>query len=229
MYERPLVTVDVVLLTLHEGLLKVALHKRAVPPYEGALALPGGYVHTDKDQSALETAFRVLRDKTGLKPRYLEQLCTFTGPVRDPRGWSVAISYVGLIPYEELSAAGGGGVFHFYPVEQLPALAFDHAEQVKEAVARVRNKSIYSTLPCWLLPEEFTLTQLQKTYEQILGQKVQRSTFRSRLGIKVNDTGEDDVTGTPILEATDKLSTGNHRPARLYRVNHLSLFEQALW
>lgn len=229
MYKTPAVTIDVVLLTLHEGVLKVALHKRGQEPFQGALALPGGYVHVDEDTSVLDTAFRVLREKTGLQPRYLEQLCVFSGGGRDPRGWSVSVSHVALIPYETLSAAGDGSLFHFYAVDALPELAFDHAAQIKEAVSRVRNKSIYSTLPCWLLPDEFTLTQLQHTYEQILGQSVQRGTFRSRLGIKVSEADTPMEGSTPILEATDRFTTGNHRPARLYRVNHLSLFEHAIW
>ncbi len=229
MYKTPAVTIDVVLLTLHEDALKVALHKRSPAPFANELALPGGYVHVDEDASVLDTAFRVLREKTGLQPRYLEQLCVFSGPDRDPRGWSVSVSHVALIPYETLSQAGGGGVFHFYKVDDLPHLAFDHAAQVREAVARVRNKSVYSTLPCWLLPEEFTLTQLQHTYEQILGQSVKRGTFRSRLGIKVGDADVPLEGSTPILEATERVSGGSHRPARLYRVNHLSLFERAIW
>lgn len=228
MYQGPIVTVDVVLLTLHEGLLKVALHTRANAPFEGALALPGGYIHVNEDASELATAYRVLREKTGFVPRYLEQLKTFSGPTRDPRGWSLSVSHFALLPYEALAAAGEG-VFQFYPVDTLPALAFDHKIQVEEAVRRLRTKSIYSTLPCWLLPEEFTLTQLQRAYEQILGQSVRKGTFRNRIGIKPEDEEWADDGGPPILVPTDKYQTGSHRPARLYRVNHLSLFEHAIW
>ncbi|WP_374538043.1 NUDIX hydrolase [Chitinimonas taiwanensis] len=228
-YPTPAVSVDIVLLTLEEGGLKVALHRREDDPYRGQLALPGGYVHVDVDVSAEATAFRVLKQKTGLAPRYLEQLCTFAGPDRDPRGWSVTISHVALIPLGELKEVGGG-VFQFYDVDQLPELAFDHAKQISEAVQRVRNKASYSTLPCWLLPELFTLTQLQRTYEQIFGETVSRGTFRSRLGIKVADAkpGES-ADEADILISTDQFQGGNQRPARLFRVNHLCLFKRAYW
>jgi len=228
-YPTPAVSVDIVLLTLAEDGLKVALHRRERAPSQGQLALPGGYVHVDEDVSAEATAHRVIRQKTGLVPRYMEQLRTFAGPARDPRGWSVAISHVALVPLTALKEAGNG-VFHFYDVDQLPVLAFDHAEQVREAVQRVRNKASYSTLPCWLLPELFTLTQLQRTYEQIFGETVPRGTFRSRLGIKVGDAkpGES-ADNAEILIATDQFLGGSQRPARLFRVNHLSLFKRAYW
>lgn len=228
-YPTPAVSVDIVLLTLDEGGLKVALHRREQDPCRGQLALPGGYVRVDEDESAEATAFRVLKQKTGLVPRYLEQLHTFAGPSRDPRGWSVAISHVALIPLAELKEAGEG-VFHFYDVDRPPELAFDHARQVSEAVLRVRNKASYSTLPCWLLPELFTLTQLQRTYEQIFGETVSRGTFRSRLGIKVGDAkpGES-ADEADILVATDQFLGGSQRPARLFRVNHLCLFKRACW
>ncbi|WP_374424061.1 NUDIX domain-containing protein [Chromobacterium sp.] len=225
----PAVSVDIVLLTLGDTGLQVALHRRDHAPCQHQLALPGGYVHVDEDDSCEATAMRVLRDKTGLEPRYLEQLRTFAGPRRDPRGWSVAVSHVALIPLQQLRDAGDG-VFHFYDVDQLPELAFDHAEQVREAVQRVRNKASYSTLPCWLLPERFTLTQLQHTYEQIFGETVSRGTFRSRLGIKVADAKPGEYADeAALLEATEEFLGGKQRPARLFRINRLSLFKRARW
>ncbi|WP_152680436.1 NUDIX hydrolase [Chromobacterium subtsugae] len=228
-YQKPNVSVDIVLLTLFDNKLQVALHRRNSEPFQDRLALPGGYIHVDEDLTLEEAAIRTLRQKTGLSPRYLEQLRTFAGRDRDPRGWSVAISYVALMPVEELQSAGEG-VLHFYGVDQLPDLAFDHAQQVTEAVQRVRNKASYSTLPCWLLPEAFTLTQLQRVYEQIFGETVSRGTFRSRLGIKVGEVraGEaaDDAN---ILVATENFLGGSQRPARLFRVNQLSLFRRAWW
>lgn len=231
-YESPDVSVDIVLLTLKEGRLHVALHVRDKAPCRGLLALPGGYVHVDDERETdLEaTAFRVLKEKTGLVPRYLEQLKTFSGKERDPtRGWTVAISHVALIPLDELAAVGEG-VFHFYDVDALPELAFDHAKQVAEAVQRVRNKSSYSTLPCWLLPEQFTLTQLQHTYEQILGETWPRATFRSRLGIKVGEVAPgESADSANILVATEEYLRGSQRPARLFKINRLSLLKRTFW
>ncbi|RQR65355.1 NUDIX hydrolase [Burkholderia sp. Bp9125] len=231
-YAKPDVSVDVVLLTLVEGKLHVALHVRPKAPDAGKLALPGGYVHVDDLAEAdLEaTALRVLREKVGLRPRYLEQLRTFSGRERDPtRGFTVAVSHVALVPLEELQAAGDG-VFHFYEVDSLPALAFDHNQQVAEAVQRVRNKSSYSTLPCWLLPEHFTITQLQRTYEQIFGETVSRGTFRTRLGLKVGDVQPGEaIDEAGVIIATDEFQGGNQRPARLFRVDQLGLFSRASW
>lgn len=225
-YVSPRVFVDIVLLTWRLGELQVALHTREKAPHEGRLALPGGEVHTDDlaEKDVATTAFRVLREKTGLVPRYLEQLKTFSGPGRDPeRGWSVAISHFALIPLSELEKTEPG-VFSFYPVNNLPPLAFDHKDQIEEAVQRIRNKSRYSTLPCWLLPEYFTLTQLQQMYEAILGEKWPRPTFRSRLGIKVGDvTPGEAVDEAKVLIATDQFYHSNTKPARLFKVDKLKI------
>ncbi|MCB6182952.1 NUDIX hydrolase [Leeia sp. TBRC 13508] len=228
-YQSPIVTIDVVLLTLSDNGLQVALHQRKQSPYEHQLALPGGYIHTNEDESAEKAAFRVLNQKTGLIPRYLEQLKTYANTSRDPRGWSVSISHVALIPMSALKQAEKE-VFQFFDVDNLPTMAFDHQLQIQDAVERVRNKSSYSTLPCWLLPELFTLTQLQQTYEKIFGESVSRGTFRSRLGIKVGDAipGES-ADEAEILIATDQFKGGNQRPARLFKVNHLKLFKRACW
>jgi 8-oxo-dGTP diphosphatase len=228
-YEKPDVSVDVVLLTLSEDGLMVALHERDNEPCRGVLALPGGYIHTNEDTTLDDAVRRMLREKTQLEARYIEQVQTFAGPDRDPRGWSVAICYVALVPIEHMMAARSG-VFRFHPVDRLPELAFDHAEQVRAAVQRVRNKSSYSTLPCWLLPERFTLTQLQHTYEAVFGETVTRATFRSRLGITVGDVQPGEaVDEAGVLIATDDYQHGNQRPARLFRVDQLGLFKRASW
>lgn len=228
-YAKPDVSVDAVLLTLSKEGLMVALHERNREPFRGALALPGGYIHTNEDASLEDAVRRMMREKTGLEPRYIEQLQTFAGPARDPRGWSVAISYVALVPMEDLIARQPG-VFRFYAVDELPSLAFDHADQIRAAVQRVRNKSSYSTLPCWLLPGKFTLTQLQHTYEGVFGETVTRATFRSRLGIKVGDVQPGEaVDEAGVIIATEDYQLGNQRPARLFRVDQLGLYKRASW
>jgi 8-oxo-dGTP diphosphatase len=231
-YEKPDVSVDVVLLTLIEGRLHVAAHVRPRAPYKGMPALVGGYVHVDDaaETDVEATAYRVLLEKAGLRPRYLEQVRTFSGRERDPtRGFTVAISHVALVPYDELAALSTCDLY-FYDADALPELAFDHNEQVAEAVQRVRNKSSYSTLPCWLLPEKFTLTQLQRTYEQIFGQEVTRGTFRTRLGLKVGDVAAGEaIDEAGVIIATDDFQGGNQRPARLFCVNQLGLFQRASW
>ena len=116
---QPILTVDAVLLTLEDGQLKVALHERTADPFKGIKALPGGFVHPEEDSCALDTAYRVLRQKTGFIPRHLEQLCVFSGPERDPRGWSVSIAFVALSPIDALRSSGSP-VFSYARVDALP-------------------------------------------------------------------------------------------------------------
>ncbi|MFF7395795.1 NUDIX domain-containing protein [Achromobacter sp. NPDC008082] len=214
-YPLPLVTVDAVLLTLRAGGLEIALHQRDRAPFKGAMALPGGVVHADEDDHTEASIRRVLREKTGFEPRYLEQLQVFSGKERDPRQWSLSVSYVALVPAAELEAASQAG-FRFVSVDALPLLAFDHADIVAAAVTRLRNKSSYSTLPFFLLPERFTLTELQHTYEAILQTRLEKSNFRRKM----------DAWG--VLEDTGEQVGGAQRPARLYRLKDFTLFDRSV-
>lgn len=199
-------TVDIVLLTLHDNALQVLLLKRDREPFKGSLALPGGYLHPESDHGAEDAAARVLRDKAGLASPYLEQLATFAGPGRDPRGWSLSIAYYALVPAELLAADGVERQLR--PVAKLPALPFDHASIVTAAVERMRSKSQYSSLPVYLCGESFTLPQLQTVYEAVLGEPVNKVSFRR----KMDELG--------MLEAIPGAQTsgGAHRPAQLYRL-----------
>lgn len=215
-YKQPVVTVDAVLLTLKAGQLQVALYKRPADPFAGMLALPGGFVHVNEDVSAEAAVMRVLMEKTGFRPRYIEQLQVFSGTARDPRSWSVSVSYVALVP-EEVLATAKAGVFHFYSVDHLPPLAFDHKEIVTSAVLRVRNKTRYSTLPTQLLPKKFTLRQLQDTYEVIIGHTLNKGAFRR----KIEDEG--------VVTALDEFTQGGaHRPAQLYKSRAVELFDRTI-
>lgn len=198
-------TVDVVLLTLQQNGLQVALQRRERPPFAGALALPGGYVHAQEDADAQASAARVLREKAGLQSPYLEQLATFSGPVRDPRGWSLAVVYCALVPPELLAAAPS---ITLAPVGELPALPFDHRAMVDAAVARVRSKSQYSSMPVHLCAEPFTLPQLQAVYEAVLGEPVNKVSFRRKM--------DELAMLEPVPGALQ--GGGAHRPAQLYRV-----------
>jgi 8-oxo-dGTP diphosphatase len=216
-----LCTVDVVLLTLHQGSLHVVLLKREQQPFKGALALPGGYIHAGEDQGAEQAAARVLRSKTGITSPYLEQLATLSGPGRDPRGWSVAIAYYALVPPAVLPPPDER--VHMLPVERLPALPFDHGSIVALAVARVRAKSQYSSLPVYLCGERFTLPQLQAVYEAVLGEPINKVSFRR----KMEELG--------MLEPIEgELESGRaNRPAQLYRLkpafrHALSLLERGI-
>lgn len=144
-----LTTVDVVVLTLVDGVLSVVLVQRERAPFAGVWALPGGYIHAQEDADAHASAARVLRSKAGIEEAYLEQLATFSGPARDPRGWSVAISYCALIPQQKLPAQRAS--LKIVPVHAAGQLPFDHGQILQTALARVRSKSQYSSLPVHFL------------------------------------------------------------------------------
>lgn len=215
-------TVDVVLLTLKDNLLNVALLKRDREPFKGVAALPGGFVHVAEDADARDAATRVLREKTGIDAPYLEQLSTFSGPARDPRGWSVSIAYYALVHHEVIEQAAHPGV-KMASVDRKLSLPFDHKAIVDTAVARLRSKSQYSSLPCYLVGETFTLPQLQRVYEALMAEPINKVSFRRKM------------TEMDILESIDgeMEASGAHRPAQLYRLkpeyrDQLRLLERGL-
>ena len=199
------VSVDVVLLTLIAQQLHAVLLRRAAAPFAGVWALPGGYIHAEEDADAQASAARVLRSKVGIEGAYLEQLATFSGPARDPRGWSVAVAYCALLPTQSLPPQRDD--LCVVPVSTLPQLPFDHRAILDAALARVRSKSLYSSLPVHLCGETFTLPQLQLVYENVLGETLNKVSFRRKM---------DEMDW---LEAVPGAMQGGgaHRPAQLYR------------
>ena len=222
-----IVTIDVVLLTLAPKGMQVALQRRAQAPFTGALALPGGYVRPELDAHTFETALRVLETKTGITSAHLEQLVTESSRHRDPRGWSLSVVYLALVPLDGLLAQASKGL-ELCNADALPALAFDHAELIAKALTRLRNKAAYSTLPLGLMPETFTLAQLQKTYEQVMGVTLSKSTFRARMAPLILEPG-DATPAHPALYPTGGMQEGVQRPARLFRKSvGLNIFENPL-
>jgi ADP-ribose pyrophosphatase YjhB (NUDIX family) len=210
-YPRPQVTVDVVILGLREGELQVLLMKRAAAPFKGRWALPGGYIHPQEDADIEAAARRILADKTGIATPYLEQLQAFGDRRRDPRGWTATFAYFALVAPEELEPRHGANAaaVGWWSAESTdrPPLAFDHAAIVDCAVARLRSKVEYTSLPVHLLPEKFTLPDLQRVYEQILGRKIDKSAFRKRMA---------EADFVEPVEGERRLAS--NRPAQLYRV-----------
>lgn len=200
-------TVDVVLLTIKDGDLKVALLKRNHEPYAGSMALPGGIIEPELDRDAHDSAQRMLLTKTGIQSPYLEQLETFTGRTRDPRGWSVAIAYYALVPSEVIEAAGHKDV-ELFSVDRLTGLPFDHEKIIRAALNRLRSKSQYSSLPVYLCGPQFTIPQLQQVYETVLGESINKVSFRRKLD-------ELDIL-EPVTGAFEQ--GRQNRPAQLYRL-----------
>jgi len=203
-HSQPIVTVDVVILTLRQEALHVALSRREQPPHAGDWALPGGWVHADEDVDALAAAVRILRAKAGLESPYLEQLKTFASRHRDGRGWSVSIAHYALVSEERARS----GLIEWRPVDAIRSLPFDHLEIMRTAVERVRSKTAYSSLPVHLMPATFTLSELQRVYEQVLGTTLDKRTFRRRI--------EELELVEPAPGARSEGAA--HRPAQAYRV-----------
>ncbi len=204
-FERPSVTVDLVIFTLRQEQLQVLLVKRKHWPFEGVWALPGGFVCMD--ESLEEAARRELEEETGVRDVYLEQLYTFGDPDRDPRTRVITVAYFALISSDHLKlrAATDATDADWFPATDPPPLAFDHADILSYAITRLRYKLEYSAVGFQLLPAEFTLTELQTAYETILGEKLDKRNFRRR------------VLQAGVLEGTGFHRVGEHRPARLYR------------
>lgn len=186
-FDRPLVTVDVAIFSVMDGELRVLLVRRpdgTDEPFPGRWALPGGFVDVQRDTSLQACALRKLKDKTGVSSPYVEQLGSWGDAKRDPRGWSATHAYFALIPAPAETGRASGTA----PTEWVQAdealhrrLAFDHGEILAAAVERVRGKVEYTSLPAFLCPEPFTLPDLQRVYEVVLGRALDKSAFRKRM------------------------------------------------
>lgn len=200
--ERPAVTVDVVIFSLVEDDLKLLLVRRDRPPFQGRWGIPGGFVYPD--ESLENAAARKLDEETGVKNVYLEQLYTFGGPQRDPRARVITVAYFALLPYNIIRELDANA--RWFSMKTLPELAFDHSEIAQYALTRLRYKLEYTTVGFQLLPDVFTLSELQKAYEIILDEKLDKRNFRRK------------ILAADILEETGKMKRdGEGRPAKLYR------------
>jgi 8-oxo-dGTP diphosphatase len=205
-YPRPALTVDCVVFGFDAGDLKVLLIQRALEPFKGRWALPGGFVHMTESLDA--AALRELREETGLTDLFLEQLYTFGTPNRDPRGRTVSVAYFALVALEgrQLAASTDASNAAWFSARELPSLAFDHESIVDAATQRLRGKVRYQPIGFELLPEKFTLSQLQHLYETILERELDKRNFRKK------------ILGMDVLKETDEIETDvAHRAARLYR------------
>lgn len=199
------VTVDIVIFTVQSGALKVLLVKRAIPPFKGQFAIPGGFVHDE--ESLDDAALRELREETGVADVYLEQLYSFGDPKRDSRGRVITVAYFALISADHARLAAGSDATEagWWPMSKLPELAFDHSQILDYALERLRNKLEYTTVGFQLLPAQFTLTELQAVYEAILDKKLDKRNFRRKIAM------------LKILKPERDYRRGGQRPARLFR------------
>lgn len=208
-FPRPLTTVDVVIFSIRDDRLQVLLVQRPAgegEPFPLSLALPGGFVDVTKDRDLAACAVRKLKEKTGVTSPYLEQLGSWGSAVRDPRGWSATHAYFALIPE-------AAGVLtpdaRWFPIREgrlKEKLAFDHGDILTSAIQRLRNKVEYTSLPAYLMPQEFTLPDLQRVYEIVLDRPLEKSAFRTR------------ILSADMIEPVAKMRRGPNRPAQLYRL-----------
>lgn len=203
--KNPLLTIDLVVFSLYQEALSLLIVKRKAPPFENYWALPQGEINPTVDENLEQAAKRHLKQLTGLETLYLEQVQTLGNQKRDPRGWSVAIVYYALASSSELCNGASACWLKVDDIATYP-MAFDNHHVIESCLQRFQNKSLYTSLPIFLLPEEFSLTDLQKAYESILGFKMEKKSFRRRL------------LGAGFLEKTGNQRRAKHRPAQLYRL-----------
>jgi 8-oxo-dGTP diphosphatase len=206
---RPLVSVDLVIFCVQHQQLQVLLVRRPTEdsdPFPGRWALPGGFVDVAADQTLEDCAARKLREKTGVTSPYFEQLGSWGGLARDPRGWSATHTFVALIAAAgvQLEKGANAADVAWTPIDAAlrKRLAFDHADILATGVARLRSKVEYTSLPAFLLGETFTLPQLQQAYEIVLGRPVDKSAFRKRMldaGFLVEAGMSDGLPGRPAM------------------------------
>ena len=198
------VAVDIVIFTIQQKQLRVLLVKRAIEPFAGQSAIPGGFVLDD--ESLDQAALRELKEETGVGDVYLEQLYSFGDPGRDPRGRVISVAYFALIAadHSNLSPGSDAAEAAWCPVDRLPELAFDHRRILEYSLERLRNKLEYTTVGFQLLPQRFSLTELQEVYEAILNKQLDKRNFRRKIAL------------LKILRPTREFQHGGRRPARLF-------------
>ena len=204
--KHAIVAVDIVIFTIEDNDLKVLLIKMKKKPFVGMWAVPGGLVEVN--ESLEFSAKKHLLNETGVDNVYLEQLYTFGEVDRDPLGRVVSTAYFALIPTAKVTLKTTEeyeGV-QWFSIKDLPELAYDHLEIVQKAQRRLKAKLSYTNIVYSLLPTEFTLTDLQKTYEIILGEVMDKRNFRKKI-LSLN-----------MIKKTDKQTIGGaSRPAAFYK------------
>ncbi|HEU5290686.1 MAG TPA: NUDIX domain-containing protein [Cyclobacteriaceae bacterium] len=200
MNATPPLTVDCVVFG-YSNTLKILLIKRDIKPFKGKWVLPGGFLQAETLEDA---AHRILSSKVGLAKIYVEQLYTFGSLDRDPRGRVVSVAYYALVNPKNFSIVAGAtsSDVHWFEIDELPELGFDHQAIINVAWQRLQSKVSYQPVGFNLLAEEFTLSELQFLYESILQRRIDKRNFRKK------------IMGSGILKETGKKRTGlkNRQP-----------------
>ena len=205
-YPHPAVTTDCVIFGFDGERLQVLLVERGIEPYKGRWAFPGGFLKMD--ETAEEGALRELREETGLERAYIQQFHTFSDPHRDPRERVITIAYYALVKIQEVHGGDDAASARWFPLSEIPSLAFDHDYILRMATQRLREEIHFQPVGFELLPEKFTLKELQALYEAILGINFDRRNFAKKmLHLEILTELDETVWPTP------------KREAKLYRFN----------
>ena len=205
-YPHPAVTADCVIFGFDGVSIKVLLIQRAIDPYKGKWALPGGFMNID--ESAEECARRELEEETGLKTASVEQFYTFTDVMRDPRERVITVAHYALVRLSEVKGGDDAAKAQWFVQSEIPSLAFDHDRILRMALARLKERICFEPIGFELLPDVFTMSELQNLYEAILGVKFDRRNFYNKmlkLGI--------------LTEAEPRPESASRRTPTKYRFN----------
>jgi len=204
-----LVTVDNVIFTIINEKLQILLVFRPIDPFKDFWTLPGGFVL--ENETLEEAAYNKLEEKTSVKNIYLEQLYTFSNIERDPRWRVISTAYMALVAKENLLLKSWMNSWDtkFFPVNSLPKLWFDHKYIIEYAIKRLKRKLEYTNIAQYILPEKFTLTQLQNVYEIVMNQKYDVRNFRKKINKLwiLRETGEKEIWN-------------KYRPAKLFQFSN---------
>lgn len=205
-YPHPSVTTDCVIFGFDGTKLSVLLVKRGVEPYKGRWAFPGGFMNMD--ESAEEGALRELQEETGLKGAYIRQFHTFTAPERDPRERVITIAYYALVRMQEVAGGDDADDARWFTLDEVPQLAFDHDQILCKAQKALRQQIHFEPIGFELLPEAFTIKELQNLYEAILDVHFDRRNFYNKM------------KRLEMLDATnEKVNPSKKKEAILFRFN----------
>ena len=199
-YPHPAVTTDCVIFGFDGERLQVLLIERGIEPYKGRWAFPGGFLKMD--ETAEEGALRELKEETGLEGAYMEQFHTFSAPERDPRERVITIAYYALVKIQEVKGGDDAASARWFPLDEIPSLAFDHDYILRMATQRLREQIHFQPIGFELLPEKFTIKELQLLYEAILGINFDRRNFAKKMfHLEILTDLEETIWPTPKREA----------------------------
>jgi len=184
--------------------LAILLIERGGSPYKGMWALPGGFVGPDEDLDAC--AKRELHEETAVDAPFLLHFANFSAPDRDPRERVISVAYLALLRSDLVvpNAGSDAAAVRWFGTDELPPLAFDHARIIEAAVGSLRARLDDGEMIFRLLPERFTLSELQAAYEAVAGKRTDKRNFRNKM------------SGLRLVRETGEMTRGPHRPARIF-------------